>query len=176
MGNFSNPNYRGGGYERSLKDMVCSNCGHTFGRHTGEACPSYAAVGHVKAAAPKVVECKSPHCECDETARAHCSAKLTDQAFKADGGKPRFDLLMDGAPHALLDVVKVLTWAIEVKLYVPHSWKEVPDAKRRYRAALQRHENAIARGEVNDPESGLPHRAHIACNAIFLAELDYITE
>lgn len=97
-----------------------------------------------------------------------------DQTLKSDGGKPRFDLLMDAMPNALLDVVKVLTWAVEVKGYKAHSWKEVPEAKRRYRAAMQRHENAIARGEVNDPESGLPHRAHIATNALFLAELDYL--
>lgn len=100
----------------------------------------------------------------------------TDQAFKADAGKPRFDLLMDGCPDALLDVVKVLTWAVEVKGYKPHSWKEVPDAKRRYRAALHRHDNAMARGEVNDPESGLPHAAHRACCVLFLAQLDYIKE
>lgn len=103
-------------------------------------------------------------------------SQTPDQAFKADAGKPRFDLLMDGCPDALLDVVKVLTWAVEVKGYTPHSWQEVPEAKRRYRAALQRHENAVARGELNDSESGLPHRAHIATNALFLAQLDYIKE
>lgn len=110
--------------------------------------------------------------------------KADPQAFKADAGKPRFELLMDGMPNALLDVVKVLTWAVQAKKdapwpeggkgYVPHSWRDVPEAKRRYRAALQRHENAIARGEVNDPESGLPHRAHVATNAMFLAELDHL--
>lgn len=108
----------------------------------------------------------------------------TDQAFKADAGKPRFELLMDGCANALLDVAKVLTWAVHQppcapwphggKGYVPHSWKEVPEAKRRYRAAMQRHENAIARGETHDSESGLPHRAHVATNALFLAELDYL--
>jgi hypothetical protein len=112
---------------------------------------------------------------------------VSPQAFKADAGKPDFALLMDGMPDALLDIVKVLSWAVAEKKeaawadgggkgYRPHSWKEVPEAKRRYRAALQRHENAIARGEINDPESGLPHRAHVACNALFLAELDHIKE
>ena len=108
------------------------------------------------------------------------------QAFKADAGKPDFDLLMYGMPEALLDVVKVLSWAVAAlpckpypdggKGYVPNSWKEVPEAKRRYRAALQRHENKLALGEVYDVESGLPHRAHIATNALFLAQLDYIKE
>lgn len=104
--------------------------------------------------------------------------------FKADAGKPDFDLLMSGMPEALLDVVKVLSWAVAPtpckpyphggKGYIPNSWKEVPEAKRRYRAALQRHENKLAMGEVFDEESGLPHRAHIATNSLFLAQLDYI--
>lgn len=93
---------------------------------------------------------------------------------KRDTGKPRFDLLEDGCPDALLDVVKVMTWAVEVKGYRAHSWKEVPEARRRYRAAMSRHRNALARGELLDDESGLPHEAHIACNAIFLAQLLYI--
>lgn len=93
---------------------------------------------------------------------------------KRDTGKPRFDLLEDGCPDALLDVVKVMTWAVEVKGYRAHSWKEVPEARRRYRAAMSRHRNALARGELLDEESGLPHEAHIACNAIFLAQLLYV--
>ncbi|QTZ83300.1 hypothetical protein phiGM223_34 [Pseudomonas phage phiGM22-3] len=93
---------------------------------------------------------------------------------KRDTGKPRFDLLEDGCPDALLDVVKVMTWAVEVKGYRAHSWKEVPEARRRYRAAMSRHRNALARGELLDDESSLPHEAHIACNAIFLAQLLYV--
>lgn len=93
---------------------------------------------------------------------------------KRDTGKPRFDLLEDGCPDALLDVVQVMTWAVEVKGYRAHSWKEVPEARRRYRAAMSRHRNALARGELLDKESGLPHEAHIACNAIFLAQLLYV--
>lgn len=98
------------------------------------------------------------------------------QAFKSDGGKVRFDLLDDGCPNALLMIAKVLTWAVEVKGYHPHSWKEVPEASRRYRAALSRHRNAIARGEVLDPESGYPHWAHVACCTIFLLELENFNE
>ena len=108
------------------------------------------------------------------------------QAFKADAGKPDFDLLMSGMPNALLGVVKVLSWAVAPtplapwpdggKGYKPHSWQQVPEAKRRYRAALMRHQNAIALGEINDRESGLSHWYHIATNALFLAELETITE
>ena len=93
-------------------------------------------------------------------------------AFKSDSGKVRFELLEDGCPNALLLIAKVMTWAVEVKGYHAHSWREVPEASRRYRAALARHRNAIARGEVLDPESGYPHWAHVACCTIFLLELE----
>ncbi|QJD54859.1 putative phosphodiesterase [Pseudomonas phage MR6] len=93
---------------------------------------------------------------------------------------------MSGAPNALLGVVKVLSWAVAPKPlapwpdggkgYVPHSWQQVPEAKRRYRAALLRHQNAVSRGELTDDESGLSHWYHIATNALFLAELETIQE
>jgi len=142
-----------------MRAWECDSCGWLGGDHFGLECPY---TTRPRPPAPSAAD---------------------NQAFKADDGKPRFELLMDGMPNALLDVVKVLTWAVQSKKeapwpeggkgYIPHSWQQVPEAKRRYRAALQRHENAIARGEVNDPESGLPHRAHIATNALFLAELDH---
>lgn len=94
------------------------------------------------------------------------------QAFKTDAGKVQFDLLEDGAPNALLEIAKVMSWAVEEKGYHPHSWQEIPDAIRRYKAALGRHRNAIARGEVLDPESKLLHWAHAACCVIFITELE----
>jgi len=35
--------------------------------------------------------------------------------------------------------------------------------------SAMRHLVAMARGEENDPESGLPHRGHAACNLVMLA-------
>lgn len=96
--------------------------------------------------------------------------------MKFDGGKPRFDLLEFGCPDALLGVVKVLTWAVEVKGYKAHSWQGVEDAETRYTAAIRRHQNALARGEKNDNESGFPHEWHIATNALFLAQLRHNRE
>jgi hypothetical protein len=55
--------------------------------------------------------------------------------------------------------------------YAPDGWRTVPDAKARYTAALGRHFNAWRSGEEIDPESGLPHLAHVLCNAVFLVEL-----
>jgi hypothetical protein len=36
--------------------------------------------------------------------------------------------------------------------------------------SILRHVNAYIQGETNDPESGLPHMAHLRCNAAFLIE------
>ena len=90
-------------------------------------------------------------------------------AKKYDGDKPMMDLLMDGCPAALLAVGEVLTYGFK-KYGGKHGWKSLPDARKRYEAAMLRHQLALASGEVNDPESGLTHAAHIACNALFLLQ------
>ena len=102
-------------------------------------------------------------------------------AFKNDAGKPRWSLLYNGAPHALAAVVDVLTFAVRPaeeggKGYIPHSWKQVPNAKERYTDALFRHLHKISIGELADEESGESHWAHVATNALFLAELNIAPE
>jgi hypothetical protein len=88
---------------------------------------------------------------------------------KHDGGKPRADLLLD-LSGALLEVAKVLDYGA-VK-YAPGNWKRVEDREARYSAAMMRHLLAYGRGEVDDPETGLPHLAHLACNILFLLEIE----
>lgn len=90
--------------------------------------------------------------------------------MKFDGDKPRMDLLLDGCPNALLRVSDVLTFG--AKKYAAHSWHTVAEGKSRYKAALLRHLTAHAQGEVNDPESGMPHLAHAACCSLFILELE----
>jgi hypothetical protein len=86
---------------------------------------------------------------------------------KFDGGKLRYGLL---PPLALKETVKVLTFGAQK--YEPDNWKYVPDAKRRYFDALQRHLWAWKEGEVLDPESGIHHLAHAMCCLMFLHEHD----
>ena len=95
---------------------------------------------------------------------------MTDNyhAAKFDKDKQRPDLLLVGCPVAIADVVAVLTSGA-VK-YSAHSWRNVPDAQERYRAAMLRHVLAFCSGEDTDPESGHPHLAHVAVNAAFLLE------
>lgn len=112
-------------------------------------------------------------CELHQFERHEDAKLVTPGTKKADAGKVRFDLLEDGCPNALFVMAQVMTWAVEVKGYESGSWRDVEAASRRYRAALGRHRNAIARGEVYDPESKLPHWAHVACCTIFLIELEH---
>ena len=86
-----------------------------------------------------------------------------DIGRKDDLGKLRYDLL---PPNALREVAKVLTYG--AAKYAPNNWQAVDDAKARYAAALMRHFEAWRDGEILDPDSRLPHLAHVVCNALFL--------
>ena len=94
----------------------------------------------------------------------------TGKGVKFDSGKTELSLLLQGCANAIKKVAEVLTFG--AKKYTRNGWQTVDDAERRYTDALYRHMNAIHRGEKLDPESGLSHRAHAACNAMFLLELD----
>ncbi len=85
--------------------------------------------------------------------------------MKFDNGKPRMSLV----PASLnLEVAKVLTYG--AKKYKADNWRKV-DSLERYLDALERHLAAYKSGEEVDPESGIKHISHIACNAAFLIEL-----
>lgn len=86
----------------------------------------------------------------------------SDQEFKADGGKSNPLLLEQGFPFALERVNATLDYGA-IK-YEAHSWRNVPNGIERYDAAARRHRRARDKGEKNDHESYLNHRAHeIVC-------------
>lgn len=88
------------------------------------------------------------------------------QTAKADAGKVRPTLV----PPSLIWAVAAIREYGCRKYHDPENWRGVePD---RYRAALYRHWLAYLEGEKRDPESGLPHLWHIACNAAFLIEME----
>ncbi len=86
--------------------------------------------------------------------------ELEMEGIKHDQDKPRMDLLpMD----ALVEVAKVLTFGS--KKYGDRNWEKGLDPQR-LRAAQLRHDAAAELGEFFDGESGLPHVAHKATDAI----------
>ena len=88
---------------------------------------------------------------------------------KYDGGKLEYGLL---PAFALEETVKVLTFGAQK--YERGNWQKVPDAKRRYFDAMERHIWAWKKGEQMDPESGIHHLAHAMCCLMFLYEHDII--
>jgi hypothetical protein len=90
---------------------------------------------------------------------------MGNQERKKDAGKQRWDLL---PLKVLAGVVSVLTFG--AGKYSPNSWQLVDGAVGRYRAAMDRHwASIVLDSESTDPESGLLHAWHFACNALFLA-------
>ena len=95
------------------------------------------------------------------------SQNATTGGRKFDGGKLQYGLI---PPLAQKAMVEILTFGAEK--YEPDNWKYVPDSKRRYFDAMQRHLWAWKEGEQNDPESGKNHLAHAMCCLMFLYEHD----
>lgn len=86
----------------------------------------------------------------------------TEGGLKADSEKPPVELL---DPYALEQIALVLEFGR--RKYAAHNWRKGIRFSRLIAAAL-RHTLAILRGEDTDPESGLPHAAHLGCCAMFL--------
>jgi hypothetical protein len=88
---------------------------------------------------------------------------------KFDNGKLEYGLL---PPLALEETVKVLTFGAQK--YDRDNWQKVPDSKRRYFDALQRHVWAWKKGQQFDEETGIHHLAHAMCCLMFLYEHDIL--
>ena len=94
----------------------------------------------------------------------------TKSPVKQDAGKLRYDLL----PFDAVDeVVRVLTYGISKYPDPKENWRVNSSEEdiKRYEAALLRHMSSYMQGENEDPESHLPHMAHIATNALFIIAL-----
>lgn len=81
---------------------------------------------------------------------------------KADTDKLCWHLLPFGA---VSEVVAVLQYGAEK--YAPFNWYKGMDYSRCFNST-QRHLTAWLAGEDKDPETGLSHLAHAACNLLFL--------
>ncbi|HJC21991.1 MAG TPA: hypothetical protein H9707_09565 [Candidatus Butyricicoccus avicola] len=88
-----------------------------------------------------------------------------NQEAKSDGGKPRPSLV----PPALIRGVDAIREFGTARYGSPDNWRKVEP--QRYWDALLRHGLAAwDNWKAVDPESGMPHLWHIACNAGFLMQ------
>lgn len=96
-----------------------------------------------------------------------CDMEETNQAVKADIGKPQLTLV---PRQILFDIAEVRAFGVK-KYGDTDNWKKVEI--QRYRDAAFRHFMAyLDDPQGNDEESGLPHLAHLACNIAFLCEME----
>lgn len=109
-----------------------------------------------------------------ENARAKETAHLSSTDLhvpgaKDDKGKPMAGVLLDFS-RALQTVVDVGTYG--AKKYTRQGWCVVPEGSQRYLDAMMRHLLAMdVDPDGLDKETGLPHLAHVAWNALAVLEL-----
>lgn len=90
--------------------------------------------------------------------------KTDSGAARFDTGKPRLDLISSVAINGTATIL-----AFGACKYAANNWRKGMDWSRCI-ASMLRHTFAFMGGEDLDPESGLPHIDHIACNVMFLQE------
>jgi hypothetical protein len=87
---------------------------------------------------------------------------------KADGIKKRPTLLLKSCNKAVDSIIDVLEYG--AKKYSADNWKKVEHE--RYLDAAYRHMLAYTKGDVNDPETNMPHLAHAMCCLLFMLQMD----
>lgn len=94
-------------------------------------------------------------------------AALADQgASRLNAGKPPLHLL---PPDALVMVARVLEFGAEK--YAARNWERGELSWADCCRAILAHTWRVLGGQWLDPESGCPHVAHIACNALFVCAM-----
>jgi hypothetical protein len=91
----------------------------------------------------------------------------TSNADRFNDGKVDLTLVPTEANKA-----EARVWGFGADKYGRDNWKKLwgNDTVNVVMASLLRHSYAILEGEINDPESGEQHAAHIRCNAAMLIE------
>lgn len=85
-----------------------------------------------------------------------------EKALRYNKGKREWSLVDYKSLEPLVDVLK-----FGADKYARDNWKlDMPIQS--IVDSMIRHVTAFSDGEVNDPESGLPHIGHIMCNAMFI--------
>lgn len=156
-------------YARDLDDVdddvdVCAGCAY-YPDAVGESC-----IGdlHMDAAFMlNTLEDQNRALSTEVKVNRKSDTKTDDQQAKADAGKPRLTLV---PPRIIWDIAVIREFGCK-KYQDPENWRKV--SAQRYRDAMFLHMMAyLASPHGKDPESGLPHLWHLACNVAFLCELE----
>lgn len=104
--------------------------------------------------------------EIEAIKEANMDKPLVEQKAKSDAGKPHPSYV----PVSLINAVMAVREYGNQKYHDPDNWKQVEPE--RYHQAMLRHILAAWNDPYKiDPESGLPHIAHVATNIGFLLEM-----
>jgi hypothetical protein len=92
---------------------------------------------------------------------------MSGKGLRKNDGKPHVEL----CPGIVNELVGTVLWesAAPRGKYEMHNWRKGLKWLEEVLGSLERHLNALKEGEDIDPESGLPHIAHLLTNAMFYA-------
>jgi hypothetical protein len=144
----------------SLSGRSCLNCRHKASAKVCGGCAEFFSPWGVPSYSKWEPELPSLESRDEGTPRP--KTEVPTRGLRYNKGKRRFDLI---PPDSLAVLADVLTVGSEK--YAERNW----EAGMPYKDALgslERHLQAWKAGEDNDPESGLPHLAHVMCNAMFI--------
>ncbi|MBQ2350068.1 MAG: hypothetical protein II393_02210 [Cytophagales bacterium] len=96
--------------------------------------------------------------------------KAIEKGLKFDTGKPLVGTMLNVFPYALMEIGRVIEFGTH-KYPSPTNWRLVEDGQKRYQDALMRHLLKHNQGKEIDEETGKPHLAHVAWNALAILEL-----
>lgn len=99
---------------------------------------------------------------------------MAEEGKKYDQGKIRWTLVPWESMHSVMRVLEH-----GARKYGDDNWKQVPNARERYKNAMSRHllgdgekSKGYLNGEKEDPDSGENHLACIISSALFLLWFD----
>lgn len=111
-------------------------------------------------------ECKAKKKRSDKVKKEGPKIEIGDQTAKSDAGKPRLSLV---PPQIMYQIAAVREYGTAKYGDDPENWKYV-ELDRLWDACLRHITAAWENYTARDPDSGLMHISHAACNLAFLLQ------